>query len=163
MARRDRGTPGWSDEEDPEEVIRTLRAEMAVRKRKNDTLDQAVKDLEKKNKSQKILMEKAEKDAETTDLQLFHGLHTWCQPAVVALTAVVLASYKYDIAQAVNHDESAMDSVGWLIGNALGWGVPAFLLPMVYWHRLDPTVRMSVIGVMLLLAACFWMVSLSWG
>ena len=163
MAQEDRRNNGRDKEEDSEEVIRTLRAQMATRKRKNDALDLNIKDLEKTIATQKIRIAKSEKEAETTDLQLFHGLHTWCQPAVVALTSIVLASFKYDIAKAVNHDESAMDSVGWLIGNALGWGVPAFLLPMVYWHQLDPTVRMSVIGIMLLLAACFWMVSLSWG
>ena len=152
-----------AEKEDPEEVIRTLRAEMAVRKRKNDALDLSIKDLEKTIKSQKIRMAKAEKDAETTDLQLFHGLHTWCQPAVVALTAIVLALYKYDIAKAVNHDETGIDSMEWLISNALGWGLPAALLPMVYWHRLDPAVRMSVIGIMMLLAASFWMISFSWG
>tara|TARA_R110000751_G_C13640835_1_gene466893 strand:+ start:361 stop:846 length:486 start_codon:yes stop_codon:yes gene_type:complete len=151
------------EEEDPEEVIRTLRAEMGVRKRKNDALDLSIKDLEKTIKSQKIRMAKAEKDAETTDLQLFHGLHTWCQPAVVALTAIVLASYKYDISKAVNHDETGIDSMEWLISNALGWGLPAALLPMIYWNKLDPSVRVSVIGIMLLLAASFWLISFSWG
>ena len=163
MARKDRRPTAGAEKEDPEEVIRTLRAEMAVRKRKNDALDLSIKDLEKTIKSQKIRMAKAEKDAETTDLQLFHGLHTWCQPAVVALTAIVLALYKYDIAKAVNHDETGIDSMEWLISNALGWGLPAALLPMVYWHRLDPAVRMSVIGIMMLLAASFWMISFSWG
>ena len=158
-----RGGITGGEEEDPEEVIRTLRAEMGVRKRKNDALDLNIKDLEKTIKSQKIRMAKAEKDAETTDLQLFHGLHTWCQPAVVAMTAIVLASYKYDIARAVNHDETAIDSAGWLIGNALGWGLPAALLPMIYWNKLDPSVRVSVIGIMLLLAASFWLISFSWG
>ena len=161
MNRRGESTGG--DEEDPEEVIRTLRAEMAVRKRKNDTLDRAIKGLEKELKSQKARVAKAEKEAETTDLQLFHGLHTWCQPAVVALTAIVLASYKYDISKAVNHDETGIDSMEWLISNALGWGLPAVLLPMIYWPRLDPSVRVSIIGIMVLLAASFWLISFSWG
>jgi hypothetical protein len=88
----------------------------------------------------------ADEISSAEDRRLFHMLHTWCQPFGDAAITIVLASSGPAIRSVVNYEDTAVAAFEWMISNAIGFGIPLFLLPVVFFNKMSQKVR----------AAMFW-------
>jgi hypothetical protein len=135
---------------------------METRARENKELAQGYEKLEKEVKAQNVRAAKAAQDAAPKDIDRFHKLHTWCQPLAAALTAILIAASKYSISEAVNHDEAGIEGMQWLIANMIGYGIPGFLMPLVFWNSMGRQLKIAFAWILLslllsaVLVAAFW-------
>ena len=156
--RRGRGRP----EESPAETIRALRAQIADRVRENQELAGSYKKLATEVKAANLRAEKAEKKAQPTDLDRFHKLHTWCQPAAAALTAIAVASSRYTISRVVGGDDAGIEGIHWLIANGIGYGIPLAIMPFLYWSTLSKSSKLAFLWLFLIASAAIFLLGVIW-
>ena len=97
-----------------------------------------------------------------TDREIFHSLHTVCQPVAQAITTIILAASGPAISRSVNYSDEGVGGVEWLIANAIGYGIPALLLPILYFDKLSPPVRAALFWVIASLFVSVALVSALW-
>ena len=155
--RGGRGRP----EESPGETIRALRTQMAERARENQELVGSYKKLAAEVKAQNLRAAKAGQGP--SDLDRFHKLHTWCQPAAAALTAIAVASSRYTISRAVSGDEAGIEGIHWLVANGIGYGIPIAIMPFLYWTVLSKRAKMAFLWLSLIASGVIFLLAVFWG
>ena len=86
----------------------------------------------------------ANKPRPATEKELFHRLHTQVQPVAQAFAIIIMASAGPSFRAAVGYNDDAYGQIDWLVANAIGYGLPGFLLPVLYFDRLSREVRSAI-------------------
>ena len=111
---------------------------------------EARQDLTEENR---VAASSVEKAAIPSDGQRFHALHTYCQVGTTAMSDFLLASMAPAIREMANYSDAGIAGAEWMISNAIQWGLPALLLPFIYFEKLSTDLRNKMLWIAIFLIA----------